>query len=56
MNFGDTPEILPGWNLRLHVNADGQGYVILLEDAADKTGYAVLNDERGVIRVCKYLG
>ena len=55
VQFGDTPEILPGWNLRLNVNADGQGFVILLEDSADKTGYAVLNDERGVIRVCKYL-
>lgn len=50
------PEILPEWSLRLNVNADGQGYVLLLEDSADKTGYAVLNDERGVIRVRKYLG
>ena len=55
VHFGDMPEILPGWNLRLNVNADGQGFVLLLEDSADKTGYAVLNDERGVIRECKYL-
>jgi hypothetical protein len=46
---------LPGWNLRLNVNADGQGYVLLLEDTADKTGYAALIDERGAIRECKYL-
>ena len=56
VHFGDTPEILPGWNLRLNVNADGQGYVLLLEDSTDKTGYALLGDERAVIRECKYLG
>ena len=54
-HFGDMPEILPGWDLRLNVNADGQGYVLVLEDIADKTGYAALSDERGVIRECKYL-
>lgn len=53
--FGETPEILPGWNLRLNVQADGKGYVALLEDANDKTGYAALSDERGIIRECKYL-
>jgi hypothetical protein len=55
VHFGDVPEILPGWNLRLNVNADGQGYVLLLEDAADKEGFAAVTDERGVIRICKYL-
>ena len=55
VHFGDMPEILPGWNLRLNVNADGQGYVLVLEDTADKTGYAALTDERGIIRECKYL-
>jgi hypothetical protein len=55
VHFGDLPEILPGWNLRLNVNADGQGYVLLLEDTADKTGYAALTDERAAIRECKYL-
>jgi hypothetical protein len=54
-HFGDMPEILPGWGLRLNVNADGQGYVLVLEDTADKTGYAALSDERGVIRECKYI-
>ncbi len=53
--FGDMPEILAGWGLRLNVNADGQGYVLVLEDTADKTGYAALSDERGVIRECKYI-
>jgi len=55
VHFGDMPEILPGWGLRLNVNADGQGYVLVLEDTTDKTGYAALSDERGVIRECKYL-
>lgn len=55
VHFGDMPEILPGWNLRLTVNADGQGYVVFLEDANDKAGYAALTDERAVIWECKYL-
>jgi len=53
--FGDMPEILPGWKLRLNVNTDGQGYILLLEDANDKAGFAALSDERGIIRECKYL-
>jgi hypothetical protein len=55
VHFGSTPEILPGWNLRLIVPTDGQGWVVLLQDAKDETGYAVLSDESGVIRECKYL-
>jgi hypothetical protein len=55
VRFGPTPEILPGWNLRLIVQPDGLGYVVLVEDAKDKNGYAALSDERGVIRVCKPL-
>jgi hypothetical protein len=55
VHFGSAPEILPGWNLRLIVPPDGQGWVVLLEDAKDKTGYAALSDERGVIRECKYI-
>jgi hypothetical protein len=54
-HFADMPEILPGWDLRLNVNTDSQGYVVVLEDTAAKTGYAVLSDERGIIRECKYL-
>jgi len=54
-HFGDTPEILPGWSLRLQVNPDGQGYVVSVEEANDETGFAVVSDERGRIRVCKYI-
>jgi hypothetical protein len=53
VHFGSTPEILPGWNLRLNVQTDGKGYVALLEDASDKNGYAAVADESGVIRECK---
>jgi len=53
--FGNAPEILPGWNLRLNVHTDGQGYDVLLEDATDKSGYAALSDERVYIRECKWL-
>jgi hypothetical protein len=55
VHFGDTPEILPGWNLRLNVHTDGQGYDLLLEDGTDKNGYAALSDERGVIGECRWL-
>jgi len=34
---------------------DGLSYVVLVEDAKDKNGYAALSDERGVIRECKPL-
>ena len=53
-HFSDAPEILPGWNLRLNVHSDGQGYDILLRDITDeKCGYAALTDESGVIRQSK---
>jgi hypothetical protein len=55
VQFRDAPEILPEWNLRLNVQADGKGYVLLLDDASDKTGFAFVSDERGIIRECKYL-
>jgi hypothetical protein len=55
VHFGSTPEILPGWNLRLLVQPDDQGYVVLVEDAKGKNGYVALSDERGVIRVGKPL-
>ncbi len=53
LRLADMPEILPGYRLRLNVHSDGQGYDVLLEDATDKNGYAVLSDERTVIRECK---
>jgi hypothetical protein len=55
-SFGNAPEILPGWNLRLNVHVDGQGYDLLLQDTNDKTkGYAAFSDERGAIWECKWL-
>jgi hypothetical protein len=53
--FGNVPEILPTWNLRLNVHTDGQGYDVSLEDTADRKGYAALSDERLVIREGKWL-
>jgi hypothetical protein len=54
VHFSDPPEILTGWNLRLNVHTDGQGYDVLLRDMTDeKCGYAALTDESGVIRQSK---
>ena len=54
IQFNNPPEILPGWNPRLNVHSDGQGYDLLLTDITDeKCGYAVLTDEDGVIRQSK---
>jgi hypothetical protein len=53
-SFGDLPEVLPGWNLRMNIHADGQGYDLLLRDMTDKKcGYAVVTDEHAVIRQSK---
>ena len=54
-HFGEFPGVLPGLKLRLNVHTDGHGYDVLLEDASDKTGYAAISDERGIIRECKWL-
>jgi hypothetical protein len=54
-HFGDMPGILPGWNLRLNVQTDGKGYVLLLNDASDKDGFAWVSDESGLIRQGKAL-
>jgi hypothetical protein len=51
--FGDMPEILPGWNLRLNVQTDGKGYVLLLADKDDESGFAWVSDESGIIRHSK---
>jgi len=53
--FGDMPEILPGWNLRLNVQADGKGYLLQLADTNDKIGFAWVSDESGIIRDSKYM-
>jgi hypothetical protein len=39
LHFNDPPEILPGWNLRLNVHSDGQGYDLLLTDMTDERCY-----------------
>jgi hypothetical protein len=55
MHFGGLPEVLPELSLRLNVHNDGHGYDVLLEDLSDKNGYAVVSDERGIIRECTFL-
>jgi len=55
VQFSDALEILPDWNLRLNIQKDGKGYVLLLDDAGDKTGFAAVSDERAVIRTGEYL-
>jgi hypothetical protein len=55
IHFSALPEVLPGLNLRLNVAPDGRSYIVLVEDAADKTGFAFVSDERGVIRYCKFI-
>ena len=48
--FAGEPEILPGWNLRMNIHADGQGYDILLRDMTDKKcSYAAISNENVVI-------
>jgi hypothetical protein len=52
--YSRGPEIVPGWKLRLVLSKDGSGYDLLLEDATDpKCRYAVVSDERGLIRQSK---
>lgn len=49
--YGSGAEIVPGWKLRLHVSKDGNAYDLVLEDVTDpKCGYAVISNERGLIR------
>jgi hypothetical protein len=55
IHFSALPEVLPGLNLRLNVAPDGRSYIVLVEDTADKTGFAFVSDERGVIRYCKFI-
>ncbi len=53
-HFGEMPEVLPGWSLRLNVHAGGKGYDVRLQDLTDKKcWYAALTDESGVIRQSK---
>jgi len=49
--YNRAPEIVPGWKLRLSLSKEATAYDLLLEDVSDaKCGYAVVSDERGVIR------
>ena len=49
--YGRGPEVVPGWKLRLNLSKQGAAYDLLLEDVTDpKCGYAVISDERGLIR------
>jgi hypothetical protein len=53
-HFAKSPEILPGWSLRLNLTDGGECYDLLLEDTTDKAcGYAAVTDERGLIRQSK---
>lgn len=48
--FAEPPEIMPGWNLRLNVHPDGQGYDLMLQDMNDKKcAYALFTNETAVI-------
>jgi hypothetical protein len=52
--YGSGAEIVPGWKLRLQISRDGNAYDLLLEDVTDpKCGFAVISDERGLVRQCK---
>lgn len=54
-HYGYLPEVLPSWTLRLNVQADGKGYVLLIADTTDKTGFAWVSDESGIIRHSKFI-
>jgi hypothetical protein len=54
--YGRGKEIVPGWKLRLNISNDGKSYDLLLEDTTDpKCLYAIVSDDRGVIRQSKAL-
>ncbi len=49
--YGNGAEIVPGWRLRLHLSKGDKAYDLLLEDVTDpKCSYAILSDERGLVR------
>ena len=55
--FGEPPEILAGWNLRLNVHTDGQGYDLMLQDTTDKRcPSALFTNEAAVIWESKAIG
>jgi len=48
IQFNDPPEILPGWNLRLNVHSDGQGYDLLLTDMTDEKKNGVIRQSKAI--------
>jgi hypothetical protein len=55
--FAEPPEIMPGWNLRMNVHPDGQGYDLMLQDMTDKKcGSALFTNETTVIWESTALG
>jgi len=49
--YGSGAEIVPGWRLRLQLSKGDKAYDLLLEDVTDpKCGYAVISDDRGLVR------
>jgi len=55
--FGEPPEIMPGWNLRLNVHSDGQGYDLMPQDTTDKKcPSALFTNENAVIWESKAIG
>ncbi len=54
--YGSGAEIVPGWRLRLHLSNGDKAYDVMIEDVTDpKCGYAVVTDERGLIRQGKLI-
>lgn len=54
--YNNAAEVVPGWKLRLSLSNDASAYDALLQDVTDaKCGYAVLSDERGVIRQAQFV-
>jgi len=51
MRYGNGPEIVPGWRLRLQLSKGDKAYDASIEDETDaKCSYAVMSDKREIIR------
>jgi hypothetical protein len=48
LNFAPGEELMPGWELRLDVTADG-GYWFMIKDKTDPCGFAYVSNQTGVI-------
>jgi len=44
-----SPEIVPGWRLRLTIAPDKKSYIIFLQETSNQGRYAFVSDEEGVI-------